>query len=144
MSKPRTGSREESSRRISAAQRPPASASGTLNQKTHCQEIATRAPPSTGPMTSPIAATIVFVPIARPSCSCGKASVTRAGPLAKMKAPPTPWRMRQRISSVPFEDVPAPSEAKAKRRKAPTKAVLRPKRSESRPAVSTRTVEEIM
>ena len=48
---------------------PPASASGTLNQNTQCQEIATSAPPSTGPSTSPTAATIVFVPIARPSCS---------------------------------------------------------------------------
>ena len=46
-----------------------ASASGTLNQKTQCQEIATSAPPSTGPSTRPTAATIVLVPIARPSCS---------------------------------------------------------------------------
>ena len=104
----------ESSRRTSAAQSAPASASGTLNQKTQCQEIATRAPPSTGPSTRPIAATIVFVPIASPSCSRGKASVTRAGPLAKMKAPPTPCRIRQRISWVPSAAKPAPSEAAAK------------------------------
>ena len=95
-------------------------------------------------MTRPIAATIVFVPIATPSCSLGKASVTRAGPLAKMKAPPIPWTIRQTISSVPEEENPAPSEARPKTTKAPTKAVLRPKRSERRPAVRTSTVEEIM
>ena len=115
-----------------------------MNQKTQCQEMVTRAPPRTGPMTSPIAATIVLVPIARPSCSRGKASVTRAGPLAKMKAPPIPCTIRQRISWVPSAAKPAPSEAAAKMTKAPTKALLRPKRSDSRPAVSTSTVEEIM
>ena len=47
----------------SAAERAP---SGTLNQNTQCQEIATSAPPSTGPSTSPTAATIVLVPIATP------------------------------------------------------------------------------
>ena len=115
-----------------------------MNQKTQCQEIATRAPPSTGPSTSPVAATIVLVPIASPSCSRGKASVTRAGPLAKMKAPPIPCTIRQRISWVPSAAKPAPSEAAAKTRKAPTKAFLRPNRSERRPAVRTSTVEEIM
>ena len=76
--------------------------SGTLNQKTQCHEIATSAPPSTGPITSPIAATIVLVPIASPSCSFGKASVTSAAELANRKAPPMPWRIRQRISTVPL------------------------------------------
>ncbi len=143
-SKPRTLSRLESSCRTSAPQPAPASASGTLNQKTQCQEIETRAPPSTGPSTSPTAATIVLVPIARPSSSLGKASVTSAGPLAKMKAPPTPWTIRQRISCVPSAEKPAPSEAAPKSRKPATKALLRPNRSESRPAVSTSTVEAIM
>ena len=79
-----------------------ASANGTLNQNTQCHEIATSAPPSTGPSTSPTAATIVFVPIARPSCSRGNASVTSAAALANRNAAPTPWRIRHRISSVPF------------------------------------------
>ena len=57
-----------------------------MNQNTHCQEIETSAPPSTGPSTSPIAATIVFVPIATPSCSRGKASVTSAAAFANRKA----------------------------------------------------------
>ena len=52
-----------------APERRRASPSGTLNQKTQCHEIATRAPPSTGPITRPTAATIVLVPIASPSCS---------------------------------------------------------------------------
>ena len=64
----------------------PSRPSGTLNQKTHCQEIETSAPPSTGPSTSPIAATIMFVPIARPSCSRGNASVTSAAALANRNA----------------------------------------------------------
>ena len=47
----------------------------------------------------------------RPSCSCpsparaaraGNASVTSAAEFANRKAPPTPWRIRQRISSVPL------------------------------------------
>ena len=45
----------------------PTSPIGMLNQNTHGHEIATSAPPSTGPITRPMAATIVFVPIARPS-----------------------------------------------------------------------------
>ena len=57
-----------------------------LNQNTHCHEISTSAPPSTGPMTRPTAATIVFVPIARPSWLRGNASVTRAAALAKDRA----------------------------------------------------------
>jgi hypothetical protein len=64
--------------------------------------------------------------------------------LAKTKAPPIPCAIRQRISWVPSAAKPAPSEAAAKIAKAPTKAVLRPKRSERRPAVRTSTVEEIM
>ena len=73
--------------------RAPASASGTLNQNTQCQEIATSAPPSTGPSTRPIAATIVFAPIASPSCSFGKASVTSAAALANRNAEPMPCRI---------------------------------------------------
>ena len=71
-------------------------------------------------MTSPTAATIVLVPMARPSCSRGKASVTSAAELAKRKAPPTPWTMRHTISSVPLPAKPAPSEASAKTTKPPT------------------------
>ena len=75
-----------------------------LNQNTQCQEISTSAPPSTGPMTRPTAATIVFVPIARPSWSRGNASVTSAAALAKIAAPPMPCRIRHRISCVPSAD----------------------------------------
>ena len=69
---PRTASGLASSRRIRAPHAAPASASGTLNQNTQCQEIATSAPPSTGPSTSPIAATIVLAPIARPELLLGE------------------------------------------------------------------------
>ena len=93
-----SSSREVNSRRIRAAQALPARASGTLNQNTQCQEMATSAPPSTGPITSPTAATIVFVPIASPSCSRGKASVTIAAALANRTRPPIPWMMRHRIA----------------------------------------------
>ena len=79
-----------SSRRTRAPQAAPARAKGTLNQKTQCQEIATSAPPSTGPSTSPIAATIVLAPIARPSSSFGNASVTSAAAFANRKAEPIP------------------------------------------------------
>ncbi len=101
------------SRRIENAQMLPSSANGTLNQKTHCQEMSTSAPPSTGPMTRPTAATIVLVPIATPSCSRGNASVTMAAALANRKAPPMPCRIRQTISSVPLAEKPAPSDAAA-------------------------------
>ena len=90
-----------------------AAPNGTLNQNTQCQEMSTSAPPSTGPITSPTAATIVLVPIATPSCSRGNASVTIAAALANRKAPPRPCRIRQTISSVPLPAKPAPSEAAA-------------------------------
>jgi len=64
MSSPRWTSCRTRSRSTSAAQTLPIAASGTLNQKTHDHPISTSAPPSTGPITSPTAATIVFVPIA--------------------------------------------------------------------------------
>ena len=48
------------------------------------------------------------------------------------------------MSCVPLPEKPAPSEANEKTRKPSTYAFLRPKRSESRPAVSTSTVETIM
>ena len=115
-----------------------------MNQKTHGHAIATSAPPSTGPITSPTAATIVFVPIASPSWRRGNASVTSAAAFANRNAPPIPCRMRQTISSVPLEANPAPSDASANTRNPSTYAVFRPKRSDSRPAVSTSTVETIM
>ena len=105
--------------RISAAHALPPRANGTLNQNTQCHEMATSAPPSTGPMTSPTAATIVFVPIARPSCSRGKASVTIAAALANRNDPPTPWAIRHRMSWVPLPAKPAPSEASANTTKPP-------------------------
>ena len=79
------------SRRIENAQTLPIRPNGTLNQKTQCQEMSTSAPPSTGPITRPTAATIVLVPIATPSCSRGNASVTIAAELANRNAPPIPW-----------------------------------------------------
>ena len=84
----------------------PSSPSGTLNQNTQCHEIAMSAPPSTGPITSPTAAIIVFVPIASPSSFFGNASVTSAAAFAKRNAPPTPCTMRQRISCVPLPEKP--------------------------------------
>ena len=65
------GARPDISCRTRNAHAEPTRPSGTLNQKTQGQAIATSAPPSTGPITSPIAATIVFVPIASPSSSSG-------------------------------------------------------------------------
>ena len=115
-----------------------------MNQNTQCHEIATSAPPSTGPMTRPTAATIVLVPMASPSCSRGKASVTIAAALANRNAPPIPWRMRHRMSCVPSAANPAPNDAAANTTKPITYAFLRPNWSESRPALSTRTVEAIM
>ncbi len=103
-----------SSRNTRAPQAAPASPSGTLNQKTQCHDSSTSAPPRTGPSTSPTAAIIVFVPMARPSWRWGNASVTSAAALAKRKAPPMPWTMRQRMSSVPSPAKPAPSEASEK------------------------------
>ena len=94
--------------------------SGTLNQNTQCHEIATRAPPSTGPRTRPTAATIMFVPIATPSCSRGNASVTIAELLANRNALAMPWRIRQRISCVPSAEKPAPSDATVKTAKPST------------------------
>ena len=109
-----------SSRSTSAAQIEPSAVNGTLNQNTQCQEIATSAPPSTGPSTSPTAATIVFVPIARPSCSRGNASVTTAAAFANRNAPPIPCRTRQTIRVVPSGEKPAPSDASPKTTKPPT------------------------
>ena len=115
-----------------------------MNQNTQCQLIATSAPPSTGPITSPIAATIVLVPIASPSCSRGNASVTIAAAFANRNEPPTPCRIRHRISSVPEPANPAPSDATANSRNPPMYACLRPNWSDSRPALNTSTVEAIM
>ena len=71
-------------------------------------------------MTSPTAAIMVLVPMARPSCSRGKASVTSAAALANRKAAAMPCTMRHRISSVPLPAKPAPSDASAKAMKPPT------------------------
>ena len=101
-SRPRSLLRPDISCSTKKAQSEPSRPSGKLNQKTHGHEIATSAPPSTGPMTRPTAATIVFVPIARPSSFFGNASVTRAAAFAKRNAPPIPWRTRQRMSWVPL------------------------------------------
>ena len=106
--------------------------------------MATSAPPRTGPITRPIAATIVLVPIATPSCSRGNASVTIAAAFANRNEPPIPWRIRHRISSVPLPEKPAPSEATANTRKPAMYACLRPNWSDSRPALSTSTVDAIM
>ena len=84
-----------------------------MNQNTQCQEIATSAPPSTGPSTSPIAATIVLAPIASPSCRLGNASVTSAAALANRNAEAVPCSTRHRISTVTPEENPAPSDASA-------------------------------
>jgi hypothetical protein len=111
--------RPVTSRRIQNAQALPSRPKGTLNQNTQCQEMSTSAPPSTGPMTSPTAATMVLVPMATPSCSRGKASVTIAAELAKRNAPPSPCRIRQRISSMPLVEKPAPREAAANTTKPP-------------------------
>ena len=143
-SKAVSSSRPITSRRTSAAHTLPTIPKGMLNQKTQCQETATSAPPSTGPITSPIAATIVLVPIASPSCWRGNASVTIAAAFANRNEPPTPCRIRHRISSVPPPANPAPSEAIPNSRNPPMYAFLRPNWSESRPALSTSTVEAIM
>ncbi len=140
----RSSARPVTSCRISHAQALPPSANGTLNQNTQCHEISTSAPPSTGPITSPTAATIVFVPIAIPSCSRGKASVTIAAELANRNEPPMPWRIRHRISCVPLSAKPAPSDATANSTNPPIYAFLRPNWSDSRPALSTSTVDAIM
>ena len=112
-SKLRSSERPVTSWRISAAHRLPPSANGTLNQNTQCHEMSTSAPPRTGPITSPTAATMVFVPIAIPSCSRGNASVTIAAAFANRNEPPMPWTIRHRISSVPLPANPAPSDANA-------------------------------
>ncbi len=116
---PRISSGFESSRRISAPHAAPARPSGTLNQKTQCQEMPTSTPPSTGPIARPIAATIVLVPIARPSSLWGKASVTSAAALANRKAEPIPCSTRHTISTSAFGEKPAPSEASANTMKPP-------------------------
>ncbi len=116
----RSSERPVTSCRMNAPHRLPAMPNGTLNQNTQCQLMATSAPPRTGPMTRPTAATIVLVPMARPSCSLGNASVTIAAELANRNAPPTPCRIRHRISSVPLLAKPAPSDAAANSRNPPT------------------------
>ena len=119
----------------SHAQSEPSSANGTLNQNTQCQEIATSAPPSTGPSTRPTAATIVFVPIARPSCSRGNASVTSAAALANRNAPPMPCSdpPQDQLGAVAGEagaERGEPRRPRSRRRR----RCLRPNRSDSRPA----------
>ena len=86
----RSSERPVTSRRITQPHKAPASPRGTLNQNTHGQLMATSAPPRTGPMTSPMAATMVLVPMASPSCSLGNASVTMAAELANRNAPLMP------------------------------------------------------
>ena len=77
--------------------------SGTLNQKTQCQEIddqraAEHRPDARARPRRPSCS----CPSPAPSCSRGKASVTSAAALANRNAPPMPWTIRHRISSVPL------------------------------------------
>ena len=123
---------------------PPASASGTLNQKTQCQEIATRAPPSTGPMHEPdrgdhrVRAHRQAELLAREGVGDqGGAVGEDEGAADPLQDPP-----EDQLGAVGGEA--GAERGGAKTTKAPTKAVLRPKRSERRPAVRTSTVEEIM
>ena len=51
-------------------------------------------------MNDPAIAATSLMPRASPRWSLGKASVRIAAELAKMKAPPTPWPMRMKISQV--------------------------------------------
>ncbi len=143
-SSPRSSLWPDISCSTSQAHAEPSRPRGTLNQNTQCHEYATSAPPSTGPITRPTAAIITFVPIASPSWRFGNASVTSAPEFANRNAPPTPCRMRQRMSCVPLPAKPAPREASVNSRKPRTNACFRPNRSESRPALSSSTVDAIM
>ena len=123
-SSPRCSSGLASSFRTSQPHSAPARAKGTLNQNTHCHEIETRTPPSTGPSTSPTAATMVLVPMATPSWRLGKASVTSAAALANRNAAPMPWRIRQRISWVPSAAKPGAERGQRERDEAADVGVL--------------------
>ena len=117
---------------------------GTLNQNTQCHEIATSAPPSTGPITRPTAATIVFVPIARPSCSRGNASVTIAAALANRNAPPIALEdpPQDQLRAVAGEA--GTERGEREHEEAADVRLLAPELIDSRPALRTSTVEAIM
>ena len=120
--------------------------SGTLNQNTHCQPIVTSAPPSTGPSTSPIAATIVFVPIARPSSSLRERVGDERGRVREQE------RARRRPAAIRQQDQlgAARREAGAERRQREHDEARRRRRACGRtgrtggPAVSTSTVDAMM
>ncbi len=71
---------------------------GTLTQKTACQSIAARIPPTTRPRNCPASAVIWLTPSAIPRCSAGNASVRIAAELPISIAPPKACTTRQPIS----------------------------------------------
>jgi hypothetical protein len=86
------------SRRLAAAHAVPTAPSGTLNQKTQCQEMEVITPPTTTPRVEPAAAIIMFIPSARPSSREGKASATMTLEVAIMNAPAAPMSVRAAMS----------------------------------------------
>ena len=115
--------------------------SGTLNQKTHGQAIATSAPPSTGPITSPTARAWRSSPSRARALARECVGDESCGVREEEGATDALQRRARESARVPLPAKPAPNEARVKTRKPRTYACFRPKRSESRPAVSTSTVE---
>jgi hypothetical protein len=95
-----------------------------------------------GPAIRPRPDTPPQTPIARPRCSGGKASVSRAVLLAKRKAPPTPCTRRKISSSMaPWLPVPGVRESmiepSVKMAKPRLYILTRPTMSEMRPSVTS-------
>ncbi len=96
-------------------------------------------PPSSGPATSAMADTPAHRPIA---CACsrrsGKVAVTSASVLGSRAEPPIAWSARAEISICSLLARPHNAEANVKTTSPTRKTRLRPKRSPSAPAVSSR------
>ena len=100
-----------------------------------------RTPPTTGPIASAIAETAAQIPSARARLSAGKASAVSASESESSAAPPIPWITRAAISTPAEPAAPASSEPAAKIAIPITKTRRRPRRSPSRPAVTTAAVK---
>ena len=113
---------------------------GRLTKKTQCQLSASVSrPPTSRPSEPPATETNTYAPIARARAAASGNSVTMIARITDAwAAAPTPWSRRAAISAPSLVANPHSSEANVKTTRPARKTRLRPARSPSRPASSSR------
>ena len=147
--KPPTSSRgADGSFDSGTSQRPATSAAATngrLTRKIQCQlACSISQPPATGPIAMPRPETAAHAPIAFGRSSGGKTAVMIDSVDGMMNAPPTPMRARVAISASGEVTTAERPEPRPKTARPNASARLRPKRSPSAPAVSSRPAKTSM